>query len=157
MVEIIKTLSVIAFAAAGVCLLLAVFVWFRFRILSVINDLTGKTAKRAIEQIRRNNMKSGDKAYRSSQVNIRRGPLTSPMPDAAATETEKLPEEQLGSRVPETTLFQEEGKTELLLNREGTTVLNGRTGHGAVTPEKPGVELTIIEQIVLIHTNEVIS
>lgn len=76
MVEIIKTLSWISFAAAAVCLLLAVFVWFRFQIMSVINDLTGKTAKKAIEQIRSKNVKSGDKSYRSSPVNINRGPLT---------------------------------------------------------------------------------
>lgn len=156
MVEIIKTLSNIAFAVAGVCLLLAIFVWFRFRILSVINDLSGKTAKKAIEQIRSNNIRSGDKAYRSSQVNISRGPLTEPMPDVTAAETEKLPNEQVGNLTPETTLFREDGKTELLLNHEGTTVLNNSMNHATDVSERPRVKITILEQVVLIHTSEVI-
>lgn len=156
MVEMIEKLSVIAFLAAIVCLLLAVFIWFRFRILSVINDLSGKTAKKAIEQIRSNNIRSGDKAYRSSQVNISRGSLTESIPDVPVDETEKLPKEQLGSLTPETTLFREDGKTELLLNYEGTTVLNNSTNHAVDVSERPKVEITILEQVVLIHTSEVI-
>lgn len=156
MVEMIEKLSVIAFLAAIVCLLLAVFIWFRFRILSVINDLSGKTAKKAIEQIRSNNIRSGDKAYRSSQVNISRGPLTESIPDVTIDETEKLPKEQLGSPTPETTLFFENGKTELLLNHENTTVLNNNINHTVNVSERPKVEIMIFEQVVLIHTNEVI-
>lgn len=156
MVEIINILSVIAFAAAGVCLLLVVFVWFRFSILSVINDLSGKTAKKAIEQIRSNNMRTGDKSYRSSPVNISRGPLTEPMPAVTAAETEKLPGEQVGSLTPETTLLREDGKTELLLNNESTTVLNNGTENVADVSERAKAEITIIEKVVLINTSEVI-
>lgn len=159
MAELIEKLSIIAFVAAGCCLLLTILIWFRFRILSVINDLSGKTAKRAIAQIRENNLRTGNKAYHPGIVNLNRGPLTTPMPEVSATPTEKLPDDQVGKPVPETILYQEAGKTQILLASEaerGTTVLNQDVNNIADTSERPKVELTILEQVVMIHTNEVI-
>ena len=133
MADLIEKLSIIAFVAAGCCLLLTILIWFRFRILSVINDLSGKTAKRAIAQIRENNLRTGNKAYH--------------------------PDDQVGKPVPETILYQEAGKTQILLASEaerGTTVLNQDVNNIADTSERPKVELTILEQVVMIHTNEVI-
>lgn len=159
MADLIEKLSIIAFVAAGCCLLLTILIWFRFRILSVINDLSGKTAKRAIAQIRENNLRTGNKAYHPGIVNLNRGPLTTPMPEVSATPTEKLPDDQVGKPVPETILYQEAGKTQILLASEaerGTTVLNQDVNNIADTSERPKVELTILEQIVMIHTNEVI-
>lgn len=159
MADFIEKLSIIAFVAAGCCLLLTILIWFRFQILSVINDLSGKTAKRAIAQIRENNLRTGNKAYHPGVVNLNRGPLTAPMPDMTATPTEKLPDAQVGQPVPETTLYQEAGKTQILLAsdaEQGTTALNQDVGDIANTSERPKVELTILEQVVMIHTNEVI-
>ena len=157
MADLIEKLSIIAFVAAGCCLLLTILIWFRFRILSVINDLSGKTAKRAIAQIRENNLRTGNKAYHPGIVNLNRGPLTTPMPEVSATPTEKLPDDQVGKPVPETILYQEAGKTQILLASEaerGTTVLNQDVNNIADTSERPKVELTILEQVVMIHTNE---
>ena len=159
MADLIEKLSIIAFVAAGCCLLLTILIWFRFRILSVINDLSGKTAKRAIAQIRENNLRTGNKAYHPGIVNLNRGPLTTPMPEVSATPTEKLPDDQVGKPVPETILYQEAGKTQILLASEaerGPTVLNQDVNNIADTSERPKVELTILEQVVMIHTNEVI-
>ena len=159
MADLIEKLSIIAFVAAGCCLLLTILIWFRFRILSVINDLSGKTAKRAIAQIRENNLRTGNKAYHPGIVNLNRGPLTTPMPEVSATPTEKLPDDQVGKPVPETILYQEAGKTQILLASEaerGTTVLNQDVNNIADTSERPKVELTILEQVVMIHTNGVI-
>ena len=159
MADLIEKLSIIAFVAAGCCLLLTILIWCRFRILSVINDLSGKTAKRAIAQIRENNLRTGNKAYHPGIVNLNRGPLTTPMPEVSATPTEKLPDDQVGKPVPETILYQEAGKTQILLASEaerGTTVLNQDVNNIADTSERPKVELTILEQVVMIHTNEVI-
>ena len=145
MADLIEKLSIIAFVAAGCCLLLTILIWFRFRILSVINDLSGKTAKRAIAQIRENNLRTGNKAYHPGIVNLNRGPLTTPMPEVSATPTEKLPDDQVGKPVP---LASEAER--------GTTVLNQDVNNIADTSERPKVELTILEQVVMIHTNEVI-
>jgi len=81
------------------------------------------------------------------------------MPEVSATPTEKLPDDQVGKPVPETILYQEAGKTQILLASEaerGTTVLNQDVNNIADTSERPKVELTILEQVVMIHTNEVI-
>ena len=122
MVETIKLLSTIAFIAAAVLLVLAIFLFFKFKIITIINDLTGRTARRSIAQIRENNIRSGERPYRSSAVNISRGKLTEPIPDDTARTTEKLP----GASAPlvnsGTTLLHEEGTTELLVANEGTTV-----------------------------------
>ena len=85
--------------------------------------------------------------------------MTTPMPEVSATPTEKLPDDQVGKPVPETILYQEAGKTQILLASEaerGTTVLNQDVNNIADTSERPKVELTILEQVVMIHTNEVI-
>ena len=144
MADFIEKLSIIAFVASGCCLLLTILIWFRFRILSVINDLSGKTAKRAIAQIRENNLRTGNKAYHPGVVNLNRGPLTAPMPDMTATPTEKLPDAQVGQ-----ILLASDAEKE-------TTVLNQDVNNVADTSERPKVELTILEQVVMIHTNEVI-
>ena len=91
MVETIKLLSTIAFIAAAVLLVLAIFLFFKFKIITIINDLTGRTARRSIAQIRENNIRSGERPYRSSAVNISRGKLTEPIPEDTARTTEKLP------------------------------------------------------------------
>lgn len=156
MVEIIEKLSLIAFIAAGVCALLAIFLWFHFRILSVVNDLSGKTAKKAIAKIRKKNTKTGDKSYRSSIVNIKRGPLTNAIEQGKNGKTEKLYAGQAEAKLSETTLLQDAAKTEVLLNRENTTVLQNNSESIAPPKSREEVELIILEQIVLIHTNEVI-
>lgn len=157
MVETIKLLSTIAFIAAAVLLVLAIFLFFKFKIITIINDLTGRTARRSIAQIRENNIRSGERPYRSSAVNISRGKLTEPIPDDTARTTEKLP----GASAPlvnsGTTLLHEEGTTELLVANEGTTVLADSAAQSAMTnTEIETVELQILERIIYTHTDEVI-
>ena len=157
MVETIKLLSTIAFIAAAVLLVLAIFLFFKFKIITIINDLTGRTARRSIAQIRENNIRSGERPYRSSAVNISRGKLTEPIPDDTARTTEKLP----GASAPlvnsGTTLLHEEGTTELLVANEGTTVLADSATQSAMTnTEIETVELQILERIIYTHTDEVI-
>lgn len=157
MVETIKLLSTIAFIAAAVLLVLAIFLFFKFKIITIINDLTGRTARRSIAQIRENNIRSGERPYRSSAVNLSRGKLTEPIPDDTARTTEKLP----GASAPlvnsGTTLLHEEGTTELLVANEGTTVLADSAVQSAMTnTEIETVELQILERIIYTHTDEVI-
>lgn len=157
MVETIKLLSTIAFIAAAVLLVLAIFLFFKFKIITIINDLTGRTARRSIAQIRENNIRSGERPYRSSAVNISRGKLTEPIPDDTARTTEKLP----GASAPlvnsGTTLLHEEGTTELLVANEGTTVLADSAAQSAMTnTEIETVELQILDRIIYTHTDEVI-
>lgn len=157
MVETIKLLSTIAFIAAAVLLVLAIFLFFKFQIITIINDLTGRTARRSIAQIRENNIRSGERPYRSSAVNVSRGKLTEPIPDDTERTTEKLPGVSAPLVNSETTLLHEEGTTELLVANEGTTVLaDGAAQSTVANTEIETVELQILERIIYTHTDEVI-
>ena len=69
MAQTLQTLSIISFAVAGVCLVLAVFFWFFFKIPIVIGDLSGRTARKSIAKMRAANEKSGAKSYKESKTN----------------------------------------------------------------------------------------
>ena len=56
--------------ACGVFFVIAVLLFFTLRIPKVISDLTGRTARKAIENIRIQNEQSGDKAYQTTAVNL---------------------------------------------------------------------------------------
>ena len=75
-VELLQTLSMSAFIAAAVFFLLAVAMFFLFNIPKVVGEVTGSTARKAIEEIREQNEKTGNKAYRPSAVNAERGKVT---------------------------------------------------------------------------------
>ena len=64
--------SVIFFIAAGVFAVLAIALWFLFKIPIVIGDLSGRTAKKSIERMRLNNEKTGNKSYKTSKSNLER-------------------------------------------------------------------------------------
>lgn len=158
MVETIKLLSTITFIAAAVFLLLSIFLFFRFKIITIINDLSGRTARKAIAQIRDNNLRSGDKPFRSSNVNVSRGKLTEPIPDITTKKTDKFEGVLAPLENAETTIFREDGTTELLVSDENTTVLAGAEMAANLEPvQKPRVAVQILDRVVLIHTDEAIE
>ena len=75
-VELIQTLSMVAYIFAGVLFLLAVALFFLLDVPKLYNDISGRTARKAIEQIRQQNESTGNKAYKPSSVNAERGKLT---------------------------------------------------------------------------------
>lgn len=158
MVEMIKLLSTITFIVAAIFLLLSIFLFFRFKIIMIINDLSGRTARKAIAQIRDKNLRSGDKPFRSSSVNVSRGKLTEPIPDITTKKTDKLEGVSAPLENAETTIFREDGTTELLVSDENTTVLAGAEMSTNLKPvQKPQVAVQILDRVVLIHTNEEIE
>lgn len=74
--EVLRYIFIGAAALSGVMLIVSVLLFIFLRIPRVIGDLTGATAKKAIESIRNQNESSGDKIYKSSAVNRERGKLT---------------------------------------------------------------------------------
>ncbi len=76
---IFRIISIVCFSAAGAALLLAVFLFIKFRIISVIGDLTGKTARKSIQKMREENEKSGVKSHRPTPAAAQRGPITKPI------------------------------------------------------------------------------
>ena len=92
---------------AGIMLVVSVCVFFRLKIPSVIGDLTGSNARKAIENIRKQNARAGEKMYRPSLVNQERGRITDKMspsgrimnsllsPSVNILETEKISTQKL--------------------------------------------------------------
>lgn len=161
-------LSKILLIAAAVTFLLALFLWFKFKIMSVIGDLTGKTAKKAIQRIRTENSAAGGARmqYRSNASKAaapvaamnRKTDGINPPPKAASTqETERLSESELMQN-DGTTFLMDENDTELLIEKEDTLILNGSTDIPNVeNKEIPHVDIKIIDDIVMVHTDEVIT
>ncbi len=78
---VFRIISIVCFSVAGVSLLLALFLFFKFKIISVIGDLTGKTARKSIEKMREANEKSGVKSHGPTPLAKERGPITKPIED----------------------------------------------------------------------------
>lgn len=57
----INPVSIVFFILAGVFFIAAVYMFIRFNIPQVFGELSGKTAKKSIEQMRNDNAKSGSK------------------------------------------------------------------------------------------------
>ena len=172
MAETLSLLSIIAFIVAGVCLILAIFLWVVLRIPTVIGDLSGRTARKSIARIRATNEKSGNKKYNESKVNVSRGKLTGTMPDVEKKSRPVTPPPQVKPKVdstPETQLLgenkvtgyetEETGMLESdatgLLTGENETALLGMPEQKTVEP-MPGKQLTMLDNVMLIHTDEVI-
>ena len=161
---------------AAVMLAITVILFFVYKIPTVIGDLTGANARKAIENIRNQNENSGDKLYKTSQVNRERGKLTdkispsgSLMRDPSGTlgggamATEKISTQEL-PQVNETTVLESNETTVLgsnettVLSANETTVLSGG-GAGETTvlvAEGTPAVFQIEYEITFIHTDEVI-
>ena len=61
---------------SAIMFVVTVLVFIFSRIPTVIGDLTGSNARKAIENIRSHNENTGNKTYRTSYVNKERGKIT---------------------------------------------------------------------------------
>lgn len=169
--EILSLISLISYIIAGVSLVLAVFFWFFFRIPSVIGDLSGRTAKKSIARKRASNERSGGKGYQPSSTNVNRGKLTDTMQHSQKLKAEEKKVQPVDeSQMPETGLLESnkvksvDGQQTELLDGEVTGVLvdEDETIDLQKETEKSvkrigGKKLKMLEEIMMIHTDEVIS
>jgi hypothetical protein len=167
MAQIYNMISIIAFSLAGVCLIFAVFCWTKFNMLKIISDLSGRTAKKSIEQMRAGNEKSGSKSYRPTPIATNRGTLTEPIEQN--TKPGKGKRKAKGPPYPKneadevvTELLKKDNYTELLNYGSGGTELLD-TGTELLTQTAEQVKqpvqfevFEIVQSIVLTHTDEVI-
>lgn len=139
----------------GIMVVVTVLVFFFLKIPTVMGDLTGANARKAIAKIRNQNERSGDKTYQTSAVNKERGKLTEKISQSGrlipnesvsmfgAMETEKIGTQQLE--------YQENaGETTLLAHEEcmnETSVL---------AVQDCSAQFVIEYEITYIHTDEVI-
>lgn len=167
--EILSTLSLVAYIIAGLSFALAVIFWFAFRIPSVVGDLSGRTAKKSIEKRRRANARSGQKAYRPSPENAARGKVTETAKPEQPVKAPRQPEApapaNYGTTIhaqnratayegQETELLQGGDETALLVDENETTALNEEPG---AIRDPGGKKMTMLNEVMFIHTDEVIS
>lgn len=166
--SILNNVSIVLFVLAVVFLILGIVTFIVFKIPTVIGDLTGRNARKSIEQIRERNEKGGKKSHRPHPVAVDRGTLTDQikesehLPKKPITKQNKKPKPTVpvGSKATDVLkdvnatakLDYDENGTEVL--NEGTQVLSEEAINTAIN--EPAVEFKMIQSIVLIHTEEVI-
>lgn len=162
--EILFIASNISFALAVICFGFAIVFFIKFKISSVIGDLSGSTARKSIEQMRIHNEKTGDKSYRPGKINENRGKLTETMHGIGRKtntfdqrpETGILTENRVEKTYSEATeLLVDNDATGLLVDVEETISLEENVQTEQV--RIGGMRMEMIEQIILIHTREVIT
>lgn len=137
-VKIMNTASLALFIAAGVVFLIAAVLFFLLDIPKVFGDVTGYTAKKAIQNIREQNETTGDKAYKPSPVNAARGKVTDKISTAGLVDI-KPEENTYGVAVGTSKLkgkaarqYEQQAREAMMAEQEGTTVLsNDNTTYAA--------------------------
>jgi len=116
--------------------------------------VSGATARKAIDNIRKQNAESGDKAYKPSPVNAERGKLTDKItPSGNLLAQSAFP---LGISVGTNKLASNDIALAVALQSNETTVLEETMYYGetAVLVNEP---ISIEDELTFIHTNEVIE
>lgn len=135
-IELMQTLSLVMYILSGLMLLLTISLIFLLNIPKVVGDITGSTARKAIEDIRHRNTASGDKTYKPSSVNMARGKITDKISPSGRLQKyasginvsvtpERIKTAKLAAQSDETTVLEEQsGETAVLEEQSGeTTVL----------------------------------
>lgn len=147
---------------AGIMLVVSVLVFILLKIPTVIGDLTGANARKAIENIRSQNESTGNKTYRTSVVNRERGKLTDKITPSGrliknvsenlhgAMATEKIGTQQLQSE-------DVTNETTVLTDVAETTVLSGANETTLLTSPESSQSFVVEYEITYIHTAEEIS
>lgn len=152
MAETLSTLSFVCYISAAVLFVVGIVLFVVLRIPKTFNDYTGRSARKRIMKIRNTNEQTGNKSYRPSKVNKERGKITDNMPEK--TKNRKKQE------MPETGLISEnkarryESEATGMLE-ESTAELNEPELAQPARP--PKVKLKPLNEVTLIHTQEVIS
>lgn len=146
---------------AGIMLVTSVLLFFLLKIPHVLGDLTGRNARKAIENIRNQNESSGDKLYKTSQVNRERGKLTDKISRSGNLIKQPSGSLSVGGAMPTEKISTQElppNETTVLDTANETTVLNAEVGESTVLDVNTETSIFQIEyEITYIHTEEVIA
>ena len=165
MAETLLMVSKIFFGVAGICLVVTIIFFIRFKIPDVIGDLSGRNARKSIEQMREFNEKNGGKAYQSGKMSAERG---TSMKAIHRRESKEDRQHLQGDRHPETGLLSENeikfsahAETEVLDDNEVTRLLQTenetvKLNDNTVETDR-GIAINILDEVMIIHTDEVIQ
>ncbi len=121
--EAFRYIFIIGLALCCVMFLVSVVLFFVLNISKIISDLSGRTAKKAIQNIREQNEKTGHKTYQVSQVNRERGKLTDKISHSGRI-VSKDPSSQLGYSVETAKISAEAEETSVIGCGNETSVLS---------------------------------
>ena len=175
MVETLSTISIICFVASGVCLVAAIIIFIIFRIPSVIGDLSGRTARKSVARYRTSKERAGAGLYKTDTVEadgehfringaqVGSGRYTDSVgPKAETADKVSGPDPEEGT----TQLNRgEENTTSLYDGEEGTMPLydsNETTPlYSYMKPAVPqgsgGRKIDMLDEVIIVHTNEVVA
>lgn len=117
----INPVSIVFFILAGVFFIAAVYMFIRFNIPQVFGELSGKTARKSIEQMRNDNAKSGSKkSHRPSPNAVERGRLTDEIEHSKSLQRQGDNSVNLPPKADP--MPQQSGRTDILPGNEGNAV-----------------------------------
>ena len=152
MAETLSVISLISFLTAGVFAVLAVTLWFVFRIPTVVGELSGRTARKSIERMRKRNEEAGKNSRGpgagnggNSSVSMRQAGKNSDQGENAETDL-------LAGGAARVDVSEE---TEWLTDEDGTGALDA--GSVWTGRKASAVKIDLLEEILFIHTKEVIE
>lgn len=162
--NVLFIVSRVSFVLAAIFFLLAIVFFVRFHIPSVIGDLSGRSARKSIEEMRLHNEKSGKKAYRTGsngKKNDKKAEKTKAKANTGNAvgmnsdhreETGLLEENKKRGYDPgSTALLNEEEATGVLENKE-TAPLGGN--ETAALRKAPAIKLKMIDDVIIVHSDE---
>ncbi len=170
MTEILSTVSIISYLAAGIFAVVAVTLWFIFQIPSVIRELSGGNTRELVKRMREDNKKIANRSL--SSANTKRKKITKKTEQQKSKiKNEKIYETGLLSenkehkhQSQETALLVHEDAagtammegivTSPLDEGDATQILNG--SEQKAKRRKASVKLKLIEEIIFLHTDEVV-
>lgn len=151
--EAYHTIFLWAGVLAIIFAVLSVVLFIVLKIPKVIGDLSGATARKAIADIRDQNIRTGDKRHKTSAVNLERGRITDRI-----TESGNI--QRVGENVNTGIMTQKidtPASVEMQKNSE-TTILpvQGYSETEVLKENMVDADFVIEEEICFIHTNETI-
>lgn len=142
---------------SAIFFLTAVFLLIYFKIPKIIGDFTGANARKAIQNIRMQNEKSGDKRYKVSAVNRERGKITDKI--SPSGNLVERPQEAFSTGVITEKIDTSEGEmTEVLRQEEREKIFTYSDETVLLSePTSLGTEFYVEKEIYFLHTDEFID
>lgn len=172
--EVYRYIFIGATILCGIMFVVSVLLFVFLKVPKLISDLSGRTAKKAIKNIREQNEITGDKYHKISAFNEARGKLTDKISPSGQLQR-KRQEVNFGINTTkisaqEFTYDEQNSETTILATNE-TSVLEPLSGATTVLTQVDNETTTVIErqtrcesnnfvvefEITLIHTNEIIE
>lgn len=162
--NVLFTVSRVSFVLAAIFFLLAIVFFVRFRIPSVIGDLSGNTARKSIEDMRRANEKNGNKSLRLGAGSIKTEKKTEKTKAKANTgnaagmnsdhreETSLLEENKKRGYDPGSTALLNEVEATGVLDNNETAPLGGN--ETAALRKASSIKLKMVDDVIIVHSNE---